>query len=61
LNGAPHAITVGCYSADLSPSPIKTRVKATSRRGTAGKKNRGLQEEKQGGNTKKPGDQRKNW
>jgi len=33
LNGAPHAITAGCYSADLSPSPIKTRVKATSRGG----------------------------
>jgi len=29
LNGAPHAITAGCYSADRSPSPIKTRVKAT--------------------------------
>ena len=33
LNGTPHAITAGCYSADRSPSPIKTRVNATSRRG----------------------------
>jgi len=38
LNGAPHAITAGCYSADRSPSPIKTRVKATSWGGTEEKK-----------------------
>jgi hypothetical protein len=31
LNGAPHTIIVACYSADPSPSPIKTQVKATSR------------------------------
>jgi hypothetical protein len=50
LNGTPHAITAGCYSADRSPSPIKTRVNATSRRGGVERqrsKSRGQRETKQ--------------
>jgi hypothetical protein len=50
LNGAPHAITAGCYSADRSPSPIKTRVKATSR---GGQEERKTEEESQGGTGEK--------
>jgi hypothetical protein len=50
LNGAPHAITAGCYSADRSPSPIKTRVKATSR---GGQEKRKTEEESQGGTGEK--------
>ena len=45
LNGVPHAITAGCYSADRSPSPIKTQVKATSWG------DRGGEEENRGGTT----------
>jgi len=47
LNGAPHAITVTCYSADPYPSPIKTQVKATSRGGLQERKTRDCRKEKQ--------------
>jgi hypothetical protein len=47
LNGAPHAITVACYSADPYPSPIKTQIKATSRGGLQERKTGDCRKEKQ--------------